>query len=66
MMHESRCENHFRKHFPAMSIRKEEVVVIGDQLMTDILGGNRRGLHTILVVPVAQFRRSYHEIQQED
>ena len=36
-----------------MDIKKEETVVIGDQLMTDILGGNRKGLHTILVVPVA-------------
>ena len=36
-----------------MGIKKEEAVVIGDQLLTDILGGNRKGLHTILVVPVA-------------
>jgi len=36
-----------------MGIEKEETVVIGDQLMTDILGGNRKGLYTILVVPVA-------------
>ncbi len=36
-----------------MGIKKEETVVIGDQLLTDILGGNRKGLHTILVVPVA-------------
>lgn len=36
-----------------MGIHKEEVVVIGDQLLTDIFGGNRKGLHTILVVPVA-------------
>lgn len=28
-------------------------MVIGDQLMTDVLGGNRHGFHTILVVPVA-------------
>ena len=36
-----------------MGIKKEETVVIGDQLLTDILGGNRKGLHTILVAPVA-------------
>ena len=36
-----------------MGIEKEETVVIGDQLLTDIFGGNRKGLHTILVVPVA-------------
>ncbi|WP_186819950.1 HAD hydrolase-like protein, partial [Bacillus tropicus] len=28
-------------------------VVIGDQLLTGVLGGNRNGYHTILVVPVA-------------
>lgn len=27
-------------------------VMIGDQLFTDILGGNRMGLYTVLVVPV--------------
>ena len=47
----------FNKSFVAarklMGIKKEETVVIGDQLLTDILGGNRKGLHTILVVPVA-------------
>ncbi|CAM3113465.1 YqeG family HAD IIIA-type phosphatase [Filibacter tadaridae] len=43
----------FKKACAAMGTKKEETVVIGDQLMTDILGGNRKGLHTILVVPVA-------------
>ncbi|AZU63406.1 YqeG family HAD IIIA-type phosphatase [Neobacillus mesonae] len=37
-----------------MGIKKEETVVIGDQLLTDVLGGNRSGFQTILVVPVAQ------------
>ncbi|WP_035211074.1 YqeG family HAD IIIA-type phosphatase [Alkalicoccus chagannorensis] len=32
---------------------RREAVVVGDQLLTDILGGNRAGFHTILVVPVA-------------
>lgn len=43
----------FVKARKLMGISKEETVVIGDQLLTDILGGNRKGLHTILVVPVA-------------
>ncbi|WP_096188323.1 YqeG family HAD IIIA-type phosphatase [Evansella halocellulosilytica] len=37
-----------------LDLKREETVVIGDQLLTDILGGNRGGFHTILVVPVAQ------------
>ena len=35
-----------------MGLQKEETAVIGDQLFTDILGGNRAGLFTILVVPL--------------
>lgn len=37
-----------------MDVRVEETVVIGDQLFTDVLGGNRLGFYTILVVPVSQ------------
>lgn len=44
----------FRKAVHDMKLKNDEVVVIGDQLLTDVLGGNRSGLHTILVVPVAQ------------
>jgi HAD superfamily phosphatase (TIGR01668 family) len=44
----------FNKALSQMKIKKEEAVVIGDQLLTDVLGGNRSGFHTILVVPVAQ------------
>jgi len=44
----------FRKAVMQMGIKREESVVIGDQLLTDIFGGNRSGFHTILVLPVAQ------------
>jgi uncharacterized protein len=43
----------FKRALKDMKLKNEEVVVIGDQLLTDVLGGNRIGLHTILVVPVA-------------
>ncbi|TWI56366.1 YqeG family HAD IIIA-type phosphatase [Halalkalibacter nanhaiisediminis] len=43
----------FRQACMEMGLRKDEVVVIGDQIFTDVLGGNRAGLHTILVVPVS-------------
>lgn len=32
----------------------EETAVVGDQLFTDILGGNRLGLYTVLVVPMSK------------
>ena len=44
----------FHQAISQMGIKKEEAVVIGDQLLTDVFGGNRSGFHTILVVPVAQ------------
>jgi HAD superfamily phosphatase (TIGR01668 family) len=44
----------FEKALRDMGLKKSEIVVIGDQLLTDILGGNLLGLHTILVIPVSQ------------
>ncbi|MBP5609191.1 MAG: YqeG family HAD IIIA-type phosphatase [Lachnospiraceae bacterium] len=32
-----------------MGLRKEQVLVVGDQLFTDIWGANRSGLHSVLV-----------------
>lgn len=47
--------NHaFRQATKAMGLKKEEVVVVGDQILTDVLGGNIAGFHTILVVPIVQ------------
>jgi len=31
-----------------------ETAVVGDQLFTDILGGNRLGLFTVLVIPMSK------------
>jgi len=44
----------FRRGIDFLGLQKDEVVMIGDQLMTDILGGNRFGVYTVLVVPVAK------------
>lgn len=44
----------FRQALSIMTVKREEVVVIGDQLLTDVFGGNRQKLHTILVIPVAK------------
>lgn len=46
--------NAFQKALNKMDLKKDEVVVIGDQLLTDVFGGNLGGFHTILVVPVAR------------
>lgn len=44
----------FLKAIDILGLDKSEIVVIGDQLLTDILGGNRAGIDTILVVPIVQ------------
>jgi HAD superfamily phosphatase (TIGR01668 family) len=50
------------KPFPAaflraarkMDLRPREIAVVGDQLFTDVLGGNLIGAYTILVAPLSQ------------
>lgn len=44
----------FRKAMNVLETRPEETVMVGDQLFTDVLGGNRIGLQTVLVVPVSR------------
>ncbi|HSV31739.1 MAG TPA: YqeG family HAD IIIA-type phosphatase [Atribacteraceae bacterium] len=42
----------FRKAIQAMALDPVQVAVIGDQIFTDVWGGNRMGIFTILVFPV--------------
>lgn len=42
----------FTKATELLDEKKENMVIIGDQLFTDILGGNRFGIRTILVKPL--------------
>ena len=42
----------FRKALALLGTAPEETAMIGDQLFTDVLGGNRMGLYTILVSPL--------------
>jgi hypothetical protein len=44
----------FKKAQKMMGLHHDEIVVIGDQLLTDVLGGNRLGYYTILVVPLVE------------
>ncbi|MGI6144597.1 MAG: YqeG family HAD IIIA-type phosphatase [Clostridia bacterium] len=44
----------FLKALELMNLKNEQVLVIGDQIFTDILGGNRVGCYTILVPPISQ------------
>ncbi len=42
----------FRRPMELMGTSPADTVVIGDQLFTDVLGGNRAGLRTVLVRPL--------------
>lgn len=44
----------FNKSAQVMNLKHNEVAVIGDQLLTDVLGGNLAGFHTILVIPIVK------------
>lgn len=44
----------FRKAISQMQLSPAQVAVVGDQLLTDVLGGNRLGLFTILVNPISE------------
>lgn len=43
----------FEKAIKLMGTKSDKTAVIGDQLFTDILGGNRIGAYTILVTPIS-------------
>jgi len=46
------AKNGFRRALSVMSLGANEAAVVGDQLFTDVLGGNRLGLCTIWVKPL--------------
>lgn len=42
----------FKRAMELMKTNVKNTAVIGDQIFTDVLGGNRMGLFTVLVVPI--------------
>jgi HAD superfamily phosphatase (TIGR01668 family) len=42
----------FRKALDILELKPSEIAMIGDQIFTDTLGGNRAGFYTILVNPL--------------
>ena len=43
----------FRKALEMMHCTKEEVIIVGDQIFTDVYGGNCVGIQTYLVSPIS-------------
>lgn len=46
----------------SLGVRARECAVIGDQLFTDILGGNILGAHTILVQPLTRRDKAHTRV----
>lgn len=44
----------YKKIVEETNIQKENIIMIGDQIFTDIWGGNRFGIKTVLVKPIAK------------
>lgn len=42
----------FNRALELLGLTADSVAVVGDQLFTDILGGRRSGIHTIMVQPI--------------
>jgi predicted HAD superfamily phosphohydrolase YqeG len=43
----------FHKAMKQMELTPEQTIVVGDQMLTDVYGGNRLGLYTVLVLPIS-------------
>ncbi len=43
----------FHRAMEMMGLGPKETIVVGDQMMTDVFGGNRQGLFTVLVLPIS-------------
>lgn len=54
-LHESRkpLTRNFIKALKLMECEKNEAIIVGDQIFTDVYGGNKAGIRTILVEPVS-------------
>lgn len=55
----------FRRAMRDMQMQTDEIVIVGDQILTDVLGGNRLGAHTILVVPIARNDSWYTKVNRK-
>lgn len=42
----------FKHALEKLDLPKEKVAIVGDQLFTDVLGGNLQKIHTILIKPI--------------
>lgn len=46
-------KKNFMRALELIACKKEEAIIVGDQLFTDVYGGNRMGIQTFLVNPIS-------------
>lgn len=44
----------FRKGAKLLELEPKNIATVGDQIMTDVWGGNRMGMYTILTIPLGE------------
>lgn len=47
------CKRYLKKACRTLKIPPEKIALVGDQVFTDILGGNRMNMFTVLVSPIS-------------
>lgn len=55
----------FKLAFRKIQVRAKKIVIIGDQILTDILGGNLLGCYTILVEPLYLETNPFRKLVQQ-
>lgn len=53
------CRKNFKRALDLLQLSANQVVVVGDQIITDIIGANRTGLQSILVKPIVPHDNIY-------
>lgn len=54
----------FRHAMAEMGLQPHEVAIVGDQLFTDVLGGNRVGALSVLVDPLSSERKWHRKVMR--
>ncbi len=54
----------FKRCAAALGLKKEQLCIIGDQIFTDVLGGNLYGCHSILVEPIQPEKTAFFKFKR--
>lgn len=54
----------FKKVLKSNNVPKDKILMVGDQIFTDILGGNRIGIKTVLVEPINKKESIFSKIKR--